>query len=415
MKKLAQITAALSLGLAAASLGLGQSGTTTVSFWHTYNSDSNENKTLVEKVIPAFEQANPGIKVDAQVVPYDEFRQKILTSIAGGQAPDLARLDIIWSPEFAQLGALEKLDGKPGFAALRDAVFKGPLSTNLWNGSYYGLPLDTNTQVIVYNQDALKAAGLTAFPRTVNEMQAYLAKLQKKQGDKVTQYGYALSGPWNWVVLPWIWSNGGDITDAKITKATGFLNGPRTVAAVQRLYDWYKAGLLAPTVAGSGVGTWEGLGNGQYAATQDGPWAFPALKSQYSKLNLAHAPFPRGAAGSVSIVGGENIVMFKESRNKDAAWKFLQYMLSPQAQITMASTGQIPVITAAMKDPYITNHPYYGLYLKQLQTAKARTPHPAYSKIEAIMQGATQEIFAGKKTVQAAYDEAATKIDELLK
>jgi multiple sugar transport system substrate-binding protein len=385
-----------------------------ITFWHTYNSDSNENKTLVEKVIPAFEKANPGIKVDAQVVPYPDFRQKLLTSIAGGTVPDLARLDIIWSPEFAALGALEKLDNYKGFSTLKISVFPGPLSTNVYKGSYYGLPLDTNTQVMVYNVDALKAAGVSA-PKTAAEFKTFLTKLQKKQGDKVSQWGFAIPGPWNWNLLPWIWSYGGDITDKAVTKASGYLNGPKTVAIISQINDWYKQGLIAPTVNQAGLGSWEGVGAGQYAAIQDGPWAYPALKSQYSNVNLAHAPFPAGPAGSISVVGGENIAIFKGSKNKDAAWKFLQFMLSPTAQMTMAPTGQIPVINAALKDEYITSHPYYGVYLTQLKTAKARTPHPAYAKMEEITQGAFQEIFQGKKTVQAALDEAAKKIDDLLK
>lgn len=386
----------------------------TITFWHTYNFDSDENKTLVEKVIPMFEKANPDIKVESQAVPYPDFRQKLLTAIAGGTPPDVARLDIIWSPEFAKLGAIEKLDGYAGFNALRNGVFKGPLSTNAYQGGYYGLPLDTNTQIMLYNADALKAAGVSA-PKTMSDLQGFLTKLQKKDGDKVTQYGIVVPGPYNWNLLPWIWSNGGAVTDDKITKATGYLNSARTVATITMLNNWLKAGLIAPTLVGAGLGSWEGLGANQYVGGQDGPWAYPALKKQYPNLNITHALFPRGAGGSVSVVGGENIAIFKDSKSKDAAWKFVQFMLSSPAQLTMATTGQIPVINAALNDPFIKNHPYYGLYLEQLKTAKARTVHPAYPKMEEIMQGAFADIFNGKKSVQQALDEAATKIDDLLK
>ena len=404
----------LPLALATVALLSAASAKTTITFWHTYNSDSNENKTLMEQVIPAFEKANPDITVEAQAIPYPDFRQKILTSLAGGTAPDVARIDIIWSPEFAKLGALEKLDGKPGFSALKGAVFPGPLSTNAYNGSYYGLPLDTNTQIMLYNADLLKAAGVGA-PKTMNEVQGYLNKLQKKQGGKVTQWGLAFSGPSNWVLLPWIWSNGGQVLDPSMTRATGYLNGPKTVAAINMLLAWSKAGLIAPTMAGGGLGTWDGMGTLKYAGIQDGPWAYPALKAQYPKLNVEHALFPSGSGGSVSVVGGENIVMFGGSKNKDAAWKFMQFMLSMPTQITMASTGQIPVLSAAEQNPAIKNHPYYGLYFQQLRTAKARPPVPVYARIEDTMQGALQDIFAGKRGTQAALDDAAKKVDALLK
>ncbi|GGJ47371.1 extracellular solute-binding protein [Deinococcus roseus] len=391
------------------------SAKTTVTFWHTYNTDSTENKILTSKIIPDFEKKNPDIDVVAQQIPYTEFRQKMLTSVAGETGPDLARIDIIWTPEFAQLGALEKVDDMPGFKGLKSQVFPGPLSTNVYDGGYYGVPLDTNTQVLIWNPEMLKAAGISKPPTTMAQFKTTLEKLQKKDGNKITQYGFAVPGPYNWFLLPWIWSNGGEITDPKVTKATGYLNSPKTVAAVQTLVDWYKAGLISPSIAGSGLGSWEGMGAGKYAGSQDGPWAFPSLQAQYPKLSVTHSPFPSGAGGSVSVVGGENIVLFKSSKNKAAAWKFLRYLLSKDAQITMATTGQIPVLKSLVNDPYIKGHPYYGVYLKQLSKAKARPPHPAYTKMEDLIQGQFQEIFSGKKTVQAALDEAAQKVDAVLK
>src|SRR5512147_3087796 len=84
--------------------------TITLKFWHTYNETSPENEMLVGTLIPSFEAANPGIKVESVPFPYGEFRQTMLTALAGEEGPDLARLDIIWSPEFAQLGVLSALD-----------------------------------------------------------------------------------------------------------------------------------------------------------------------------------------------------------------------------------------------------------------------------------------------------------------
>src|SRR5690606_26342876 len=117
----------------------------------------------------------------------------------------------------------------------------------------------------------------------------------------------------------------------------------------------------------------------------------------------------------ISIVGGEDVVMFEDTRNEDAAWTFLQFLLSPWAQSTMATTGQIPVIASALEDPYIVEHPYYGIYLEQLQTAKPRTPHPAYSRIEVAIQDAVQRVLLGEMNAREALDQAAAQVDELLK
>jgi multiple sugar transport system substrate-binding protein len=228
-------------------------------------------------------------------------------------------------------------------------------------------------------------------------------------------YAYSLPGPWAWYFLPWIWSNGGAVTDPDITRATGYLNSPETVEAVEFLVELYNRGYLAPTIAQSGLGSWEGLGASSYLASQDGPWAHPSITGQYPDLNLQHALMPAGKGGSVSVVGGEDIVMFADSRNKAAAWKFTQFLLSPWAQATMATTGQIPVIASALEDPYIVEHPFYGVYLEQLQTAKPRTPHPAWTRIEETIQAAFQLAVAGELSAQEALDRAAAQVDGYLR
>jgi len=132
--------------------------TVEISFWHTYNEDGAENDTLVNTLIPAFEAEHPNIKVNAISVPYDSFRKKLLAALVAGTAPDLIRSDIIWVPELAEMGALAALDAvMPDFSEYKDMVFAGPLSTNFWKDHYYGLPLDTNTKVWLYN-DAVYAA-----------------------------------------------------------------------------------------------------------------------------------------------------------------------------------------------------------------------------------------------------------------
>src|SRR5947209_7585648 len=96
----------------------------TITIWHTYNEVSPENDMLTNTLIPEFEQQNPTITVNAVAYPYDGFRQALLTALAGGSGPDLARLDIIWSPEFANQGVLAQLDTvMPDFKTFSDAVF----------------------------------------------------------------------------------------------------------------------------------------------------------------------------------------------------------------------------------------------------------------------------------------------------
>jgi multiple sugar transport system substrate-binding protein len=81
----------------------------------------------------------------------------------------VVRSDIIWVPELAKLGVLVPLtDALPDFTDLAGKTFEGPLATNVYKGKHYGLPLDTNTKVMLYNQAALQNAGVTV-PKTLDE------------------------------------------------------------------------------------------------------------------------------------------------------------------------------------------------------------------------------------------------------
>ncbi len=138
-------------GIAAARVCTPQK-TTTITFWDAYSTGGAEVQHLEKVIIPAFEKSHPGIVVKDMTIPYDSLHQKLVTAVAGGQLPDLVRSDIIWVPELANLGVLAPLDQDlPDFKCLSARVFPGPLATNYWKGHYYGLPLDTNTRIWVYN------------------------------------------------------------------------------------------------------------------------------------------------------------------------------------------------------------------------------------------------------------------------
>ncbi|MGH3383535.1 MAG: extracellular solute-binding protein [Nocardioidaceae bacterium] len=386
-------------------------GVTTVKYWHAYSADSPELKTLEEKVIPAFESANPKIKVDQVPYPYDELHKKLLTSTAGGTLPCLVRSDIVWVPELAELGAIVPLsDEMDDFDELAEQTYDGALATNEWEGKHYGLPLDTNTRVLMYNTAALEKAGMTEPPATFEEMKKLAAGLKGKKA-----FAFADNGTSGWNLLPWIWSAGGDLTDPDKTTATGYLNSPESVAGVQLLVDLYNQKQIPNIITGGkgGVETSVGLPKGTYATMLDGPWMFPLFESQNPEFELKTAPVPDGGGGSISVVGGEDIVMTSSCDAKAQSQEFIRYMLSEEAQTTMAEVGQMPVLKD-LGSKLTAIQPYYESFATQLETARPRLPHPQYPKIEEAMSTQVQKAFKGDLTVQEALDSAAKQIDEIL-
>jgi multiple sugar transport system substrate-binding protein len=228
-------------------------------------------------------------------------------------------------------------------------------------------------------------------------------------------YVYADSGTGGWSILPFIWSGGGQITNAADTKATGYMNSKKTVAVVQEFTDLYKNGYLPKLIVGDtgGVSTSDGTAKGLYATELDGPWAFPTFASQYPNFKVGSAQVPAGSAGSISVVGGEDIVLTKSSKNKPAAEAFMKYMLSDSAQLAMAKVGQMPVLSSLSSKLTAINS-YYAPFTEQLKTAEPRTVTPAWTQIDGILQDAVRSAMIGSQTPQAAMDAAAAQVDALL-
>lgn len=384
----------------------------TITFWHTYSEASPENTTLVETLIPAFEAEHPGINVESVPYPYDGFRQALLTSAAGGEGPDLIRLDIIWSPEFAELGVLTNLsEAMPDFDEYAARVFAGPLSTNLYNGAYYGLPLDTNTRAFVYNPALLEQAGIEAVPTTIDELLDSCDAVQALGED---YYLFSDGGTSGWNVLPWIWSFGGDITDEAITTSSGYVNGEKTVAAIEFMRQGIESGCFSDGYIGSGIDNWGGYFGGTIATMLEGPWLNSTAEAQFPDFEVGTALIPAGEGGPVSVVGGENIVISATTEHPEEALEFLRFTQSEEYQLEMTKVGQLTVLNDLLDDEYFETHPYYGVFLEQLQTAKARTPHPKYTQIETVLSEATQLALRGEMSAQEAMDLAAEEIDALL-
>lgn len=374
-----------------------------ITFWHTYSTDSAENKQLNDVVLPKFKEQCPGVDVEAVVMPYDGLHDQLILGVSAGGLPDVMRMDIIWTPEFADLGVLTPVDDLDQFTAISNNVLTGPLSTNEYKGVHYGLPLDTNTQAFVYNTEILPEA-----PTTFDELET-MAQQVKGTG----KYALALggSGPWN--ILPWFWSAGGSVTDDGYTKATGFLDSNASVEALQWLVDFNTAGLLGPSAVGGTPDSWGGFSGGDYGALTDGPWLVATFEEDMGD-KLAEAAVPAGPGGSISVVGGENLVMFATSEHQAASWEFSKFMLSDFAQSTMAQVGQIPVTLSALESEAVTSVPYLDAFVEQLRTAQARTPVPAWPQIDVILTDAFSAALRGTKSVKDALSEAAAKIDPLL-
>lgn len=383
----------------------------TINFWHHYSAQSAENETLTNVLIPKFEEENPGITVNAVSHEWADLHDKLLISAESDTLPDVARLDSAWIPEFQKMGILVPLNKEMSdYADVAGGLLDSAMSTAEIAGDNYGLALNTNTKILYYNVEALEAAGLTA-PTTMDEFVEDCKKLAGTNENGQQVWGYDEPGLSGWNLCPFIWSMGGSLTNEDQTKASGYLNSPETVAAIDMFAELYKGQAITGWNSGD-IPMTDGFGTGRYAMLLEGPWKVAELAGAYPDFKYATAPVPAGEGGSISVLGGEDISMFN-SANKDAAWKFMKFMTSEFAQEEMAKCGQIPCNKEALESDTVKQADF-APYIDQLQTAKSRPTVACWSEFDSELAAAVTEVVNGDKTAQEAMDELAEKVDALL-
>ena len=411
LRKLLAVVLACTLLLSACA-ALAEGETVTINFWHHYSAQSAENETLMNVLIPAFEAENPGIKVNAVSHEWAELHDKVLVSANSNALPDVARCDIAWLPEFQQMGILVPLDEEmPDFNEVSGQLLDSAMSTAQIGGHYYGLALNTNSKIVFYNTAMLEAANV-AVPTTMDEWVEAVKALSGENENGQQVWGWnepALAG---WNICPFIWSFGGALTNEDQTVATGYINGPATVKAVETFAELVQSGAITGFNSGD-IPMTDGFGTGRYAMMLEGPWKSAELAGAYPDVAYGTAPIPAGEGGSVSVLGGEDIAMFNTA-NQEAAWKFMQFMTSEFAETEMAKCGQIPVNKAALESDTVKNADY-APFIEAIQTAKARPTVAAWSEMDNGLQVALTAVVSGEKTAQEALDALATEWDALLK
>lgn len=426
LKKMTTVVLAAAICLAA--VGCGQSSSVsdttqngdgsakdgeevTINFWHHYSAQSPENETLTNVLIPKFEEENPGIKVNAVSHEWQDLHDKILIGAQSQQLPDVARLDSAWVPEFQKMGILVPLNKEMSdYQDVAGSLLESAMTTAAIDGDQYALALNTNTKILYYNVEAFQKAGLEA-PKTMDEFVEDCKKLSGTNESGQQVWGYDEPGLAGWNLCPFIWSMGGSITNDEQTKATGYLNSPETVEAIQMIADLYKENAITGWNSGD-IPMTDGFGTGRYMMLLEGPWKVAELAGAYPDFKYATAPVPSGEGGSVSVLGGEDIGMFNTA-NKDAAWKFMKFMTSEYAQEEMAKCGQIPCNKEAMDSDTVKNADF-APYIEQLKTAKSRPTVASWSEIDSELTEAVTEVVNGTKSAQDAMDELAAKVDKQL-
>jgi multiple sugar transport system substrate-binding protein len=129
----------------------------------------------------------------------------------------------------------------------------------------------------------------------------------------------------------------------------------------------------------------------------------------------APLPGPGGAGRGTATGGGASVLVFRASRNKAAAWRFVEYLAEPAVQARFyALTGDLPARVEAWRDSALAGDAHARAFREQLART---TPLPAVPEAELIVQRVAQyaELAArGRMTVDAALAALDAEVDRIL-
>ena len=161
----------------------------TLHFWVSWTPHAADG-IAAKKEIAAYEVAHPGVKIDVQNITYDALHDKLLTALAGGDAPDLSWGLPEWLGELNKMGALRDLTEEAKTWPDRSAIYPNVLDALTIDGHLLAMPHYLGIRALLVHEDMLKAAGIAAPPKTWDELIADAQTIKQKTG----KFGFGIAG-----------------------------------------------------------------------------------------------------------------------------------------------------------------------------------------------------------------------------
>lgn len=386
--------------------------------------------SLTKQTLAEFKKINPGIDVLYEPNPGRVYEEKILTSLATNDPPDVFLLDSKLIPTFTNKKVL--LDLSPYVAKLSiDTTqwYSNVLDIGRRDNGLYAFPKGFTPLMVYYNKRLLREAGLAAPPSTWtwDDFLKYAMKMtvDADSDGKVEQYGTAFSNHF-YYWIPWVWTAGGDVVNPEGTLASGFLDSPETESALQFAIDLVRKHGVAPD-----LGSWtqvEKTGSitalfagGRIGMIIDGHWRMPELFRyiQSGRLEVGVAPFPFATSGSkVNVMYESGWCVPVNAKHPEEAVLLAEFMAGAAA-CRIRSLNHLEIPSAILVAEEVGRHDTLGLepaFVAEIPFC--RQPWGSvierFSQIEWTLQDAVDEVMVNRKPMHATMVEYAERIDHEL-
>ncbi len=428
-KRLLAVTVAGVMALTVFSFGVGSQSVvsaaksngkkTIVSFWD--NMAGPDRTPVYMALIKEFNEKNPDIEVQYSGIPWDSAKQKFDVAIASGEVPDVAVCAAAWGSDWIAEEAVEPLDryfnkwsGKNDMAKQYVALNRG-LSPNR---KLYFIPDSVATPMLWIRSDLFKSAGLKP-PATWDDFFKAIKLLTDKSKNR---YGFSIRGGSGSCVefqhLMYAYSGIPTYFD-KNDKCT--IDNPLNVEFAKKYFALYKTYTPEMDITAGLNGIVANFDGGMAAIIAHNNGSAKDHAKALKPDQYQAVAFPVSKAGTHSYTSGApcGYTIFKKSKVKDAAWKFISFMAGTHGNSYFnRSIGQVPTNTKVLTEDWVNEQPQIQLALSLMADKKTRLVTqpkylPDYSNImEKQMPPLFQSVMAGRMTPEAFLKTWADKFTE---
>jgi multiple sugar transport system substrate-binding protein len=371
-------------------------------------------KGVWERQTRDFEKAT-GMRVEFIQMSWDEVQTKVMTDLAaGGSSYDVIEFDNGWVAKFAAADWIEPLDSYASKAYL-DSLLPGLVKTFTVKGKALGVVWNNDTRFFFYNKAMLAKAGIKDPPKTWAEV---LDQSKKLKAAGVVEYPIAEYWNQEWALANsiafYLYSYGANYFNDKgeIT-----IDKPEAIAALQFMADSIRKDKIVnpSSVTLSQEAAADLFYRGSSAFFFQGPpstysYANDATKSKVvGQVEVASWLPAKTGALQTTLTLPEAFAIPKASKNKQAAWKYIQYMISKEKDKERAvEIGSLPLFKDAYNDASLLKlYPYWTKFGKQSAVARALPLVDWYDELVQKAIVAVQKMLLGTETPKAVADELA--------
>ncbi|NRQ33874.1 sugar ABC transporter substrate-binding protein [Nonomuraea sp. NN258] len=384
--------------------------------WSTWG--SAEDVKLFEGFTKDFEKRYPNIKLKMETVAkYEDYHPKLLTQLTSKTAPDVFFVGDDNIGKFVQAGVVSPLNDQLATAESKskpEDFFEGVYGGAKKDGKIYGVPNDVNPEVLWFDKQALKDAGITEDPAALHEAKQWTMAKYLEMNTKLKAAGKGGSIFWNWYGSTYSVINGfgGKIWDGGKYVAT---TDPKSRQALETLAKGYadKTFLSADILPASNGANTQFLKHkvGFFAG---GRWMIPIIDKGGERENYDIVPFPSETGEPMpGAVAASYLSINKDTKAPKEAFAFLSEFVSKEGQaIRLKGGSAVPSIKGAEQIVLAENYPAHAqTFLDVRDTGFANyADEVSVPGLTADINEHLMKVWQGK----VGFDEGMTQLQQLV-